>query len=69
MDRDVALQITEKITAINTALQRIVTGTTPTADNRSVSPDPVENQRSVPAENPEEEPEAPAEEPDTRTKK
>ena len=50
MDRDIALQITQKITAINTALQGIVTGTTPAADNRSVSPDPEENQRSAPEE-------------------
>ena len=60
MDRDIALQITQKLTAINTALQGIVTGTTPTDDNRSV---PAENMRSAPAEDqrsapdPEEEPE------------
>ena len=45
MDRDIALQITEKITTINTALQSLVTNTTPTADSRSV---PAEAQRSAP---------------------
>lgn len=45
MDRDIALQITEKITAINTALQSLVTNTTPTADSRSV---PADAQRSAP---------------------
>ena len=67
MDRDIALQITQKITAINTALQGIVTGTTPAADNRSVSPDPEENQRSAPTADPEE-PEASEEEPEPVTK-
>ena len=74
MDRDIALQITQKITAINTALQTLVTNTAPTADSRSISPDPAEQQRSAPEEPEEpevreEEPEAPAEEPKTRTKK
>lgn len=32
MDRDIALQITQKITAINTALQTLVTNTAPTTD-------------------------------------
>lgn len=65
MDRDIALQIVEKITNINTSLQSIVTGTTPAADNRSASL-AADQQRSIPDP---EEPEAPAEEPDTRTKK
>lgn len=49
MDRDIALQITQKITAINTALQTLVTNTAPTAVNRSI---PDENTRSVPDEDP-----------------
>lgn len=36
MDRDIALQITQKITEINTALQTLVTNTAPTASNRGV---------------------------------
>ena len=68
MDRDIALQITQKITAINTALQTLVTNTTPTAsDNRSVSQAPAEDQRSAPEADPEE-PEAPEEEPEPVTK-
>ena len=67
MDRDVALQIVTKITAINTALQSIVTGTTPASANRS-APAPEEQQRTAPEADPEE-PGAPVEEPETRTKK
>ena len=75
MDRDIALALSEKLTNIKNTLQTLATNTIPTADNRSVSPDPEEQQRSAPAEDPEEpevleeEPEAPAEEPETRTKK
>ena len=71
MDRDVALQINTALDSIKTGLQQLATYTTPTADNRSVSPDPEENRRSAPEaepEAPEAEPEAP-EEPETRTKK
>ena len=63
MDRDIALQITQKITDINTALQTLVTNTAPTADSRSV---PAEAQRSVP--DPEEIQEQDPE-PDPETKK
>lgn len=51
MDRDVALQLSTKLTAVKTALQTLVTSSTP-ASSRSA---PVEDQRSVP--DPEEEPE------------
>lgn len=49
MDRDIALQITQKITAINTALQTLATNTAPTSANRSI---PDANTRSVPDEDP-----------------
>ena len=49
MDRDVALQLSTKLTAVKTALQTLVTSSTP-ASSRSV-----QNNRSVP--DPEEEPE------------
>ena len=62
MDRDIAWRMVQKITAINTALQGIVTGTTPTANNRGVA----EN-RSI--EEPETEPETEPVEPETRKKK
>lgn len=64
MDRDVALQINTALDNIKTGLQQLATYTTPTADNRSVSPDPEENQRSAPEAEPEE-PEAPEEEPES----
>ena len=60
MDRDVALQINTALDSIKTGLQQLATYTTPTANNRSVSPDPEENKRSAP----EAEPEAPEEEPE-----
>lgn len=63
MDRDIALQIVQKITNINTALQGIVTGTTPVSDNRSL-----ENAvKSEPVEPESVEPEPV--EPETRNKK
>lgn len=57
MDRDIALGISSVLTTMKTALQALATNTTPSAENRSVSPDPEDDQRSVPAELPEEEPE------------
>ena len=51
MDRDVALQLSTKLTAVKTALQTLVTSSTP-ASSRSA---PAEDQRSAP--DPEEEPE------------
>ena len=72
MDRDIALQITQKITAINTALQALVTNTTPAVsaslsmsrsenNDEPVEPEPVEPE-SV-------EPESVDPEPVTRKKK
>lgn len=54
MDRDIALQLSTKLTAVKTALQTLVTSSTP-ASSRSV-----QNTRSVPDPEPEtlEEPEA-----------
>ena len=70
MDRDVALNLNTKLSAINTALQNIVNGIVNSAEiSRSV---PSGDQRSAPAEDlveEPEEPEAPAEDPETRTKK
>ena len=66
MDRDVALNIVQKLTGIKTAMQLISTGI---AETQSVSASLNSTRESnVSLEFPEE-PEAPAEEPETRTKK
>lgn len=45
MDRDIALQLITKLTAVNTALTTLATNTSPSNVNRSVSDD---NMRSAP---------------------
>ena len=64
MDRDIALQITQKITAINTALQTLVTNTSPSNANRSV-----DNMRTIPEDDAEELTEVEEPEPTTTRKK
>lgn len=65
MDRDVALTLNTKLSAINTALQNIVNGIVNSAEsNRSI---PAGDQRSLPESDPEE-PKAPEEEPEAVTK-
>lgn len=51
MDRDIALQLSTKLTAVKTALQTLVTSSTPASsrslqDNRSV-PDPEEEPEEI----------------------
>ena len=53
MDRDIALQLSTKLTAVKTALQTLVTSSTP-ASSRSV-----QNNRSVPNPEEQENPEEP----------
>lgn len=69
MDRDVAIQLNEKVTAISDTLELISHGVANDVSSRSV-----ELTKTKTEENPEvpeepEEPEAPVEEPETRTNK